>query len=112
MAFKISTATTGTYTWPVKVFIPMDGGKRKEAGTFKATFNRFKRGEDPTEDGELSAVDMFKKLLSGWEGVQDDDGVEIPFNDENLGKMLEIDIFSIAILDAYRESIGQAKEKN
>lgn len=112
MAFKISAATTGTYKWPVHVFIPMDGGKRKDAGKFTATFNRFKRDEDPTEDSNLTAVEMYKKLICDWEGVQDDDGNEIPFTDDNLEELLKVDVFSVAILNAYRESIGQAKEKN
>lgn len=114
MAFKISSATEGTYTWPVPVWIPVDGGKRRKE-EFQATFKRFKQGEEPLAPESVTeedGVEVFKRFLAGWSGIKDDEGNELPFTDENLREFLTVPVFVTAITDAFRNSIGQAKEKN
>lgn len=115
MAFKISSATEGTYTWPVPVWLPVDGGKRQRQ-EFTATFKRFKRGEEPLVGDELEddddGVETFKKFLAGWSGIKDDDGNEIQFSDETLREFLKVPVFVSAVTTAFQNSVNQAREKN
>jgi hypothetical protein len=115
MAFKISSATEGTYKWPVKVMIPVDGGK-KEKQEFTAVFKRYQKDAIPTsEDGaedEERGIEFFKAILVGWSGIKDDAGEEIPYSEENLLKYLAVPVFTHAVVEAYQNSNNMAKEKN
>ena len=129
MAFKISSATEGTYKWPVPVMIPIDGGKFKKE-EFTAVFKRDRKDAIPTtsedvaldedgvavdEDGavdEERGIEFFKAILVGWSGIKDDAGEEIPYSEEKLIEFLEVPVFTSAVVKAYQTSMGMAKEKN
>jgi hypothetical protein len=131
MAFKISSATEGTYKWPVPVMIPVDGGKFKKE-EFTAVFKRYRKDaistgnedgavdedEDVVVENENGAVDeergieFFKATLVGWSGIKDDAGEEIPYSEEKLIEFLEVPVFTSAVVKAYQTSMGMAKEKN
>jgi hypothetical protein len=73
-----------TYTWPVKVEIPVAGG-RFEVQTFDAEFkrisqSRFKEIMDQIneQDSKLTDADLAKEVTVGWKGVSDG-GSDIPF---------------------------------
>lgn len=113
MAFKISSATSGTYTWPVAVYIPIDGGKHKKE-TFEAIFKRHKTGEGPDPESVTSedGVEVFKRFLVGWNGIKDDSENELPFTDENLAEFIKIPVFVVSVIDAWRASVKAAKQGN
>ena len=106
MAFKISTATEGTYTWPVVVMLPLDGGKHQRQ-QFTGKFSKAFTLDDVTE-----GVDDLPKLLVGWSEILDDDGKEVPFSEATLAEYCKVPIFVSAVFEAWRNSFSQAKAKN
>ncbi len=86
MAFKLQQSAT--YVWPVKIVLPIDGGKR-ETHTFDATFRRLpqsrineiikqarlqERGRVEDDDQVLEDQGAAREIMTGWAGVQDDEG--------------------------------------
>lgn len=123
MAFVLKQSNT--YTWPVALVLPVDGGRR-DKHTFDGEFKRLpqtrinqivrlarasERGR-LNDDEELLDQDAAKELLAGWSGVIDDDGKEIPFSDSALAQLLEIPTVAGQIVRAWFESIDTAKRKN
>ena len=123
MAFVLKQSNT--YTWPVALVLPVDGGRR-DKHTFDGEFKRLpqtrinqivrlarasERGR-LNDDEELLDQDAANELLAGWSGVVDDDGKEIPFSDSALAQLLEIPTVAGQIVRAWFESIDTAKRKN
>jgi hypothetical protein len=128
MAFKISSALEGSYKWPVKVAIPIDGGKW-HTQTFTGSFRRLPRAESKelvSLMGEMQRAldngqsiedvpdgsDVVRRVLTGWADIKDDDGEDLPFNGTNLERLLEVGPFVNGVMKAYFESLDPAKEKN
>lgn len=121
MAFKLSVSPT--YTWPVKLVLPEDGGHRS-VHTFDAQFRRLSQ----SRIDELSAIgremakgeivgdyrdqDVVRELLSGWDGITDDSGKAIPFSEAALAQVIEIPTVAGQIVKAWLESLTEAKRKN
>lgn len=123
MAFKLQQSAT--YVWPVKIVLPIDGGKRLTE-TFDATFRRLpqsrineiiklarlqERGR-LDEDQELEDQDAAREIMTGWDGVEDDDGKPIPFSEAALKQLLEIPTVAGQIVKAWFGSLAEAKRKN
>lgn len=123
MAFVLKQSNT--YTWPVALVLPVDGGRR-DKHTFEGEFRRLpqtrinqivrlarasERGR-LNDDEELLDQDAARELIAGWSGVVDDDGKEIPFSDSALAQLLEIPTVAGQIVRAWFESIDTAKRKN
>jgi hypothetical protein len=123
MAFKLQQSAT--YVWPVKIVLPIDGGKR-ETHTFDATFRRLpqsrineiiklarlqERGR-LDDDQELEDQDAAREIMVGWDGVQDDDGKAIPFSEGALTQLVEIPTVAGQIVRAWFGSLAEAKRKN
>ena len=123
MAFVLKQSNT--YTWPVALVLPVDGGRR-DKHTFEGEFRRLpqtrinqivrlarasERGR-LNDDEELLDQDAAMELIAGWSGVVDDDSKEIPFSDSALTQLLEIPTVAGQIVRAWFESIDTAKRKN
>lgn len=123
MAFKLQQSAT--YVWPVKIVLPIDGGKRLTE-TFDATFRRLpqsrineiiklarlqERGR-LDDDQELEDQDAAREIMTGWDGVEDDDGKAIPFSEAALKQLLEIPTVAGQIVKAWFGSLAEAKRKN
>jgi len=124
MAFVLKQSDT--YTWPITLVIPVDGGRR-EKHTFDGEFkrlpqtrineivriaraterNRFEAEEEVLEDQAACA-----EILVGWSNVVDDDGNEIPFSVSALDQLLELPTIAGQIVRAWFESLEVAKRKN
>ena len=50
-----------------------------------------------------------RRLVKGWEGVEDAGGGEIPFNPETFAQALQFPWFSQAVMAAYRELMAGPK---
>lgn len=105
-----------TFTWPVEVWIPRDGGKKVKA-TFTAEFKALDQDEIDNNlrdlrDGNPDA-DFATGCLVGWKGLQDG-GTELPFSDEAKVKALRKPYVRNAIVTAFFESISgkSAARKN
>lgn len=114
MAFKINQ--TGTFTWPVKVSIPKDGGGF-ETGTFDAVFKRLSRTEaekmgTDVMNGEMTGLAAVRSILVGWKNVMDGTE-ELPFSESNAERLLEIPGVAISLFKAFTDANnGVAQAKN
>lgn len=111
--FKITQ--NATYTWPVTLEFPVDGGKTEKA-TFDAEFRRLTQSRvdeirQAVERGEIKDVDLAREALVGWSGVVDSDG-NVPYSESARDKLLDIPMVATAIVMALLGSISGARRKN
>jgi hypothetical protein len=123
MAFVLKQSAT--YTWPITLVLPVDGGRR-EKHTFDGEFRRLpqtrineiirlarlqERGK-LADDEELQDQDAAKEILVGWSGITDDDGKNVPFSEAALGQLLEIPTVAGQVVRTWFDSLEVAKRKN
>ena len=123
MAFKLTQ--TATYTWPMKIVLPTDGGRR-ETHSFDAVLRRLPQSRineiiklakamdrnRSDNDEELSDQDAAREIIADWSGVVDDDGESIPFSEASLTALLEIPTVAGQIIKGWFESLDGSKRKN
>lgn len=114
MGFILSQSTT--YTWPVEIKLPADGGQFTKH-TFDAEFARIKQSEiesfiDGLAKGDVADREICAKILKGWRGITDDDGNDAPFSQSALEQVLEIPTVAMSIIKSWMESLTGARSKN
>lgn len=125
MAFKI--AASPTYKVDVVVHFPGEDGKLRKQ-SFVAVFKRLTQGEIETlrdriaarnngallatEPQPISDRELLDEVLVGWEGVQDEDGNELLFNEANKDALLALHPTQPRLVAAYLKSLTDAREKN
>jgi len=111
--FKI--VKSESYTWPVDVRIPIDGG-RFESHTFDVKFRRHDRDgveavrksfADPSTD----VAQIAREIVIGWDGVSDESGA-MPFSAGALDTVLKIQGVAPAIVGAFLASAYGVDRKN
>lgn len=119
--FKISGSDT--YFTPVIVEVP-DGTGKGIKHSFKVKFRRLTQTElvevyrridvNQLAEGEEKLMDaeLLRDVMVGWEGVQDPNGNDVDFNEENMAALLEIFPVRPTIVTAYFDSIKTGKRKN
>ena len=55
---------------------------------------------------------MLKMMLAGWENMKEEDGQDIPFNNQNLKEMMEDAYWLRAVSQSYTKSLIDEKVKN
>ena len=104
-----------TYTWPVTIHMPVDGGTTTPH-EIKCAFKVLPQGELDEllakklddEDG-----DFLKLVWIDWDLVKDAGGKkDLEFNDENLARMVAVPYVRAAVEGAYFRSVSGAKTKN
>lgn len=104
------------YFWPVKISVPVDGGKHEEK-TIDLKFKRLPQSEydkalDEIAKGNIKSIEFAKSLIVGWKNVVDEENAEVPFSDESLNLFLEIPNAAIMVFKEYNRSINEIKIKN
>lgn len=103
---------------PVEIkghFLSMDGSK--ERFDCKLICNRIPQSEVDayvksfSDADRQSAVDFMRDKVTGWQGVQDDAGVDVPFSADALDEFLETPGVAVLAHSAYFDALG-AKAKN
>ncbi|WP_322105852.1 hypothetical protein [Paraburkholderia sp. J41] len=103
-----------TFTWPVKVVEP---GNAPDGAVVESVFV----GEFVRKDGdELEALFkenkpvrvVLKDLLVGWNGLRDESGAELSFDEQYRDALLKIPHAVVGIWTAYLEGAGGATRKN
>ncbi len=111
--FKI--ASSETYSWPVTVSVPTDGGLLK-AHTFTVQFKRIPQSrieEIAAGPRGVSDREYAREFVAGWgSDVLDEQDVPVPFSVPALTQFLDIPGMATAIVLAYFESVTGAKRKN
>ena len=113
MAFVLKQSET--YTWPVTVEWPVDGGKTASA-KFDAEFKRLSQSRidelaAAAQSGSMTDGDIIRQLICGWAGVTDDDG-DVPYSEKALAALLDITGVQKGILSSWFDSQAGAKRKN
>src|SRR5258708_24628713 len=108
MPFRL--AQVGKVKWPVDVQIPQDGGKVQKV-RFTAELEILSNEEYETV---LAEGDVLARVLTGWEGVQTEEGEVIEFSEEERKKLCAIPYVRLALMQAYvQASAGrEAARKN
>lgn len=114
------------YTWPVKITLPTDGGKRATesfTGIFawlnqsrieeiRRTVRMQSMGLADPDHQEIDDISAAKEVLVGWADVIDDEGDEVPFSDRALDQLLQIPTVAGQIVKQWQQSLEAAKKGN
>lgn len=106
--------TTHSYSWPVEVSEPADGG-RFDKRTFDVTFRVIPQDQiDQILDGSKVDQTLLKTVVTGWQGVVDEDDNPVPFSPAALDQLINIPYCRVGLVDAFLGSIGGdgARRKN
>ena len=96
----------------VKVTIPVNGGHDVQSFTarFRAlSISATEQHNTLTAEGTAAYL---REIFVGWDGVTDDQGEPIPFNDETRDRMLDVPFVRIALLETYNAAMMGAKRGN
>jgi len=103
------------WTWPVKVRVPVDGGRHEEQ-VFEATFRLIDDANREALFADRDAVAGSRAFLEaaivGWSGVTDEKGTPIPFAPSTLAQLVRIPFVLAALSEAYAEGIAGAARRN
>ena len=103
---------TKVYPWPVEVKTPSE----TEVGEFDTTsfIGKFVRLSRKELDSFESATEFeaLKKVLAGWEDVNEEDGTPIKFSDAVLEEFSEDIDFVAGVLDAFKKFYANAQSGN
>ena len=105
-----------TYTWPVTVEFPVDGGKTDKQ-TFDAEFKRMTQTRiqeirESIEKGQISDTELARDVLCGWAGVTDGNGDAVPFSEGSRDRLLDVPLVAGAVVLAWLSSLSGVKRKN
>jgi len=111
--FKITQDPT--YTWPVSIEFPTDGGKVEKA-TFDAEFKRLTQSRvdeirQAVERNDMRDIDLAREALVGWSGIVDNGG-PVPYSESARDQLLEIPMVATSIVVALLNSLAGARRKN
>lgn len=99
-----------TFKWPVSIEEPSDGGLF-ETNTFDATFKRVGRA-DFVKLSDKSEFDLLKAVLTGWDGIEDENGKAVPFSVEAMRELSDDPYWIRGVLKAYTDTFEGAKSGN
>ena len=101
-----------TFTHPVTVQVPVDGGFEEQK--FKATFNVIPAEEakeyDLSDAGQVTA--FLKRVLVSMDDLVDKDGQAVPYNDSLRDKLLGLPFLRLALSRTYFAGVSGAKSGN
>jgi len=109
--FKIVKGGARTFKAEVKFRMPNDSGTT-DTMSFMAKFQMLTTDELQAAE-EMRPIDFVRKVLVGWEGIQDGAGQDLPFSDDNKDAVLQepIVVFNMARTyhDTVKKGLPQAK---
>ena len=103
---------TKVYSWPVEVKTPSETNIGEfETSEFIGKFRRLSRKELDTFDS-ATEFEALKKVLVGWEDINEEDGTPIEFSDKALKEFAEDIDFVAGVLDAFKKFYANAQSGN
>tara|TARA_R110000772_G_C13059920_1_gene415152 strand:+ start:47 stop:391 length:345 start_codon:yes stop_codon:yes gene_type:complete len=105
-----------TFSWPVTFDLPVDGGLH-ETQAFDVQFKRMPQKwireiAKKIDADKVTDTEVAKEILSGWAGITDESGKEIPFSQKTMEQLLEIPTLSGSVVLAFFKATAGVKEKN
>lgn len=108
MAFKLAISPT----FRVKVIVEMIGKDgRKEKSDFMVDFKRC-TVDQLEEIRSKTSREALQEVVTGWSGLLDEDGLEVPFNQDTLAMVLTIAAAVHGMTDAFLNNAVSGKQKN
>ena len=103
---------TKVFPWPVEIRTPSETKIGEfETTTFTGKFIRLSRSElDSFESA--SEYEALKKVLVGWDDVNEEDGSPIEFSDKVLKEFAEDIDFVAGVLEAFKKFYANAQVGN
>tara|TARA_R100000773_G_scaffold31087_1_gene26573 strand:- start:204 stop:536 length:333 start_codon:yes stop_codon:yes gene_type:complete len=103
---------TKVYPWPVEIKTPSETNIGEfDTTSFTGKFVRLSRKElDSFESA--TEFEALKKVLAGWEDVNEEDGTPIEFSDAVLEEFSEDIDFVAGVLDAFKKFYANAQSGN
>jgi hypothetical protein len=101
-----------TFTATVKVSAPTDGGFADGSFTGRFKVLSISEAEDFNLLSSEGTKDYLRAILIGWEGVVDDSGEPLSFNDAQRDELLDIPYIRVGILNTYNAAMMGAKRGN
>lgn len=99
-----------TFTIPVTVCVPVDGGHKDQ--DLKVKF----RVVDVDELGEAAGLEgqqkLLKRVVCGFEEVVGDNDQELPYSDELRDQLIAVPYVRAAMLQTYLAAIGKTRVGN
>ena len=103
---------TKVYPWPVEVKTPSETQIGEfDTTSFTGKFVRLSRKELDTFDSSTE-FEALKKVLVGWEDVNEEDGTPIVFSKTVLKEFAEDIDFVAGVLDAFKKFYANAQSGN
>tara|TARA_A100001201_G_scaffold7888_1_gene12420 strand:- start:114 stop:446 length:333 start_codon:yes stop_codon:yes gene_type:complete len=101
-----------TFKWPVEIQEPSaDRPGEFDKFEFIAVFKRVKLSE-LEQMGEESGLPLLKKVLVGWEGIEDEDGKPVPFSSKELELFADDVDWMKGVLSSYTKTYAEAEAGN
>lgn len=105
-----------SYSWPVTVEFPIDGG-RFEKQSFDAEFRRLPQTRireiwDLIQSGDLTDDELCNEVLTGWAGIQDAKGGDVPYSEKAKTDLLNVPLVAAAVVSSWLDSLSKGKRKN
>lgn len=98
----------GSYSWPVVVEFPVDGGKFDKQN-FDAEFKLLPQSRideifQQASEGKLMDSEIAPEILMGWKGINDENGA-VPYSEEAKERVLDIPFVRAALISAFLKSL-------
>jgi len=100
------------YPWPVEVKKPSEQSPGEfDTHNFIIKFKRLKKSELVKFEAEQD-YGALKKIIAGWDQIEDEEGKAIPFTDKNLRDFSEDVDFVAGVVAAFTDFYQNANAKN
>lgn len=93
-------------SWPVSVVLPADGGEViKEKITLDLIIQDMQAGSQIIQGN----MDIFKRAIVGWSDIEDINGNNLEFSEQNRELLFENPFFVMAAAKAYQQAANGVK---
>ena len=106
---KLSVINEPIVKWPVDFEIETEDGLVSASFTAKFKIIEDEKIELYQASGDTALID---KVLMGWEGIEDEEGNELPFNADNLKAMTKYAHRRVQIIIAFYDCFANCARKN
>ena len=125
MSFVLKSSSS--YSWPVTFYQPENATRKEQScdAQYKQLpqtrinelqvlvqkrVKSIQEGEEHTSG--ITDKSIANEVLVGWEGIEDGEGVPVPFSNKTKKQILDIPMLASAIIESYFDSLVEAKTKN
>ncbi|MDE2595952.1 MAG: hypothetical protein KGL44_03645 [Sphingomonadales bacterium] len=106
--FKVNL--TPTFTHPVTVCVPVDGGFREDK--CKATFRVLPAEDLGMGDAQISQVESVRRILVNMEELEGDDGQPMAWSDELRDQLIAVPYVRAALIQTYLAAVTKTRVGN